>query len=70
MPVAALGHAAPADADLARARRAVEATVEHLRAALGPEEWERGTNPDIPGTKILDNPYTYTEFRSATTHGG
>lgn len=25
-------------------------------------------NPEIPETKILDNPYTYTEFRSADTH--
>ena len=26
-------------------------------------------NPDIPETKILDNPYTYTEFRTGATHG-
>lgn len=25
-------------------------------------------NPEIPETKILDNTYTYTEFRSADTH--
>jgi hypothetical protein len=25
-------------------------------------------NPEIPETKVLDNPYTYTEFRSAGTH--
>jgi hypothetical protein len=24
--------------------------------------------PDIPETKILDNPYTYTDYRTATTH--
>ncbi|MGH3320481.1 MAG: hypothetical protein ACRDN9_09925 [Streptosporangiaceae bacterium] len=46
------------------------------RAELGPEEWEKGMHPDIPETKILDNPYTYTytytytEYRSASTHGG
>jgi hypothetical protein len=27
-------------------------------------------NPDVPQTKVLDNPYTYTEYRSAATHGG
>lgn len=54
--------------DLAAARRAVEATVDHLRSALGEDAWRRGMNPDIPETKILDNPYTYTEYRSATTH--
>ncbi|MFI9731073.1 amidohydrolase family protein [Streptomyces sp. NPDC052092] len=56
--------------DLAKARRTVEATAEFLRGRLGPEAWERGMDPDIPETKILDNPYTYTGYRSATTHGG
>jgi cytosine/adenosine deaminase-related metal-dependent hydrolase len=55
--------------DLAKARRTVEATVEHLQNALGAEAWEKGMNPDIPETKILDNPYTYTDYRSAATHG-
>ena len=44
--------------DLDRARQAVEATVEHLQSTLGPEAWAKGMNPDIPATKILDNPYT------------
>jgi len=56
--------------DLAKARRCVQATVEHLRAELGEEAWLKGMNPDIPATKVLDNPYTYTDFRSAATHGG
>ena len=55
--------------DLAAARRAVEETVDHLRAELGEDEWGQGMNPDIPETKILDNPYQYTDYRSATTHG-
>jgi 5-methylthioadenosine/S-adenosylhomocysteine deaminase len=54
--------------DLPAARRAVEATVDHLRGALGDEAWQQGMNPDVPETKVLDNPYTYTEYRSATTH--
>jgi cytosine/adenosine deaminase-related metal-dependent hydrolase len=54
--------------DLPAARRTVEQTVEHLRATLGEEAWQQGMNPDIPETKILDNPYTYTEYRSAATH--
>ncbi len=54
--------------DLAAARRAVEQTVEHLRGTLGEEAWGQGMNPDIPETKILDNPYTYTDYRSAATH--
>ena len=55
--------------DLAAARRAVEETVDHLRGELGEDEWRQGMNPDIPETKILDNPYQYTDYRSATTHG-
>jgi len=55
--------------DLAAARRTVEATVEHLQTELGAEAWEAGMNPEIPETKILDNPYTYTDYRSGSTHG-
>jgi 5-methylthioadenosine/S-adenosylhomocysteine deaminase len=56
------------DIDLARAREVVGATVEHLQSQLGPEEWAKGMNPDIPETKILDNPYQYTDFASSQTH--
>jgi cytosine/adenosine deaminase-related metal-dependent hydrolase len=55
--------------DLAAVRREVEATVEHLRGTLGAEAWAEGMNPDVPETTILDNPYTYTGFHSASTHG-
>jgi cytosine/adenosine deaminase-related metal-dependent hydrolase len=54
--------------DLAAARRTVEATVEHLRGTLGEDAWARGMNPEVPTTKVLDNPYTYTDYRSASTH--
>lgn len=57
-------------ADLGKARRVVESTVDYLQRQLGPEAWETGMHPEIPETKILDNPYTYTEYRSASTHGG
>ncbi|WP_369015848.1 amidohydrolase family protein [Actinocrinis puniceicyclus] len=53
--------------DLAAVRREVEATTEYLRASLGDEAWFKGMNPDIPESKVLDNPYTYTEYRSAAT---
>jgi N-acyl-D-aspartate/D-glutamate deacylase len=56
--------------DLDRARSLVESTVEHLQSQLGPEEWAKGMNPDVPETQILDNPYTYTEYKSDVTHGG
>jgi cytosine/adenosine deaminase-related metal-dependent hydrolase len=55
--------------DLDAARRAVEATVAHLRSSLGDEAWEKGMNPDVPQTTILDNPYTYTDYHSASTRG-
>ncbi|QJY49736.1 amidohydrolase family protein [Pseudonocardia broussonetiae] len=58
------------DVDLAAVRRTVDATVEHLRSTMGEEAWQQGMNPDVPETKVLDNPYTYTDYRSAGTHGG
>jgi cytosine/adenosine deaminase-related metal-dependent hydrolase len=54
--------------DLAAARHAVEQTVEHLRATIGEEAWQQGMSPDVPETKILDNPYTYTDYQSSSTH--
>ncbi len=54
--------------DLAAIRREVDGTVEHLRSALGQEAWEKGMNPDVPETTLLDNPYTYTDYASETTH--
>jgi cytosine/adenosine deaminase-related metal-dependent hydrolase len=57
-------------ADLPAVRRSVEATVEHLRSTMGEDAWRQGMNPDVPETKVLDNPYTYTDYRSAGTHGG
>jgi len=55
--------------DLNASRRAVEDTVAHLQTTLGQAAWEQGMNPDVPETKILDNPYTYTDFRTGSTHG-
>ncbi len=54
--------------DLANVRHTVERTVEHLRSSLGEDDWATGMNPEIPETAILDNPYTYTNYRSSKTH--
>jgi len=48
--------------DLAKARHVTEQTVEHLMSKLGPEAWAEGMHPEVPETKVLDNPYTYTEW--------
>lgn len=48
--------------DLADARRRVEATIEHLIGEMGQDAWDKGMNPDIPETKVMDNPYTYTQW--------
>ncbi len=57
---------------LAKARQVVEQTVEYLHAQLGPEAWAEGMHPEIPETKVLDNPYTYTTWDagSAQWKGG
>jgi 5-methylthioadenosine/S-adenosylhomocysteine deaminase len=49
-------------ADLAKARQVIGQTVEHLMSELGPDAWTEGMHPEIPETKVLDNPYTYTEW--------
>jgi cytosine/adenosine deaminase-related metal-dependent hydrolase len=54
--------------DLAAARQRIDRTVEHLRETLGEQAWQQGMNPDVPETKVLDNPYTYTDYQSANTH--
>jgi 5-methylthioadenosine/S-adenosylhomocysteine deaminase len=54
------------DVDLAKARQVVERTVEYLMAELGDEAWASGMHPEIPETKVLDNPYTYTKWDSET----
>ncbi|MFJ2157100.1 amidohydrolase family protein [Streptomyces sp. NPDC087856] len=56
------------DTDLAAVRHTVERTVDHLRSTMGEDAWTKGMNPDVPETKILDNPYTYTDYRSTSTH--
>jgi cytosine/adenosine deaminase-related metal-dependent hydrolase len=56
------------DADLASVRATVDATVEHLRSALGEQAWRAGMYPDLPSAEVLDNPYQYTEYKSGSTH--
>jgi cytosine/adenosine deaminase-related metal-dependent hydrolase len=51
--------------DLAAARRAVEETVEFAMRELG-DAWTAGMHPEIPETKVLDNPYTYTQWDAGT----
>jgi 5-methylthioadenosine/S-adenosylhomocysteine deaminase len=55
--------------ELAAARSGIEATVSYLQSEMGEAAWKEGMNPDVPATKVLDNPYTYTDYRSAATHG-
>ncbi|MFC4121698.1 amidohydrolase family protein [Nonomuraea zeae] len=54
--------------DLAAARAQAGRTIDYLRGEMGEEAWEKGMNPDIPASKVLDNPYTYTDYRSDSTH--
>jgi len=58
------------DIDLAAVRREVDETVSYLRTELGDDEWQKGMNPDIPESKVLDNPYQYTDFQSSATRSG
>ena len=56
--------------DAATVRRDVDATIEHLTSAMGDEVWKAGMQPDLPeDSKVLDNPYQYTDYQSESTHG-
>jgi hypothetical protein len=46
--------------DIGKARRVVSETVDYLKGVLGPQAWDEGMHPDIPETRVLENPYTYT----------
>jgi 5-methylthioadenosine/S-adenosylhomocysteine deaminase len=51
-------------------RRSIDATIDHLRTAMGDETWNAGMHPEMPeGSKVLDNPYQYTDYQSDSTHG-
>ena len=54
--------------DLAAVRSDIDATVDHLRSALGEQDWAAGMSPDLPSRELLDNPYQYTDFKSEVTH--
>jgi cytosine/adenosine deaminase-related metal-dependent hydrolase len=58
--------------DLAPVRREIEDTVEYLRSQLGDEAWEQGMHPDLPAgeSKMLDNPYQYTDYKDESTRTG
>ena len=45
--------------DLARAKSAVEETVEFLANTIGEEAWNAGMHPDLRPKEIIDNPYKY-----------
>ena len=55
--------------DLADVRRQIDATVDHLRSALGDDVWKQGMNPDLPDDELFDNPYQYTDYAADTTPG-
>jgi len=49
-------------------KKNIAATVDYLVSEMGEPTWEAEMNPDIPETKVMDNPYTYTDYRSEDTH--
>ena len=48
--------------DLASARRAIEETVEYAQRTIAGDAWTSFMHPEIPETKILENPYQYTQW--------
>ena len=48
--------------DLAGARRAIEETVGYAQQTIAGDAWTGFMHPEIPETKILENPYQYTQW--------
>jgi len=48
--------------DLARAKRAVTATVEYAFSQMGEKAWHEAMNPEKPEVQTIENPYTYTDW--------
>jgi 5-methylthioadenosine/S-adenosylhomocysteine deaminase len=46
----------------------IEETVSYLQSEMGEDAWNESMTPEIPVSKVMDNPYTYTDFRSDETH--
>jgi 5-methylthioadenosine/S-adenosylhomocysteine deaminase len=55
--------------DLAKARQAVEQTVDYLKGVLGPQAWDEGMHPEIPATNVAENPYTYINDDKQSVNG-
>jgi cytosine/adenosine deaminase-related metal-dependent hydrolase len=55
--------------DIDGIRTKVENTIDYLRSVIGDEAWEKGMNPDVPDTALVENPYQYTDYRSDAARG-
>jgi cytosine/adenosine deaminase-related metal-dependent hydrolase len=55
--------------DIDGIRTQVENTIDYLRSVIGDEAWEKGMNPDVPETALVENPYQYTDYRSDAPRG-
>lgn len=55
------------DKAVAKNKADIANTVSYLQSEMGDEEWLQGMTPEIPQSKVMDNPYTYTDFRSDDT---
>jgi cytosine/adenosine deaminase-related metal-dependent hydrolase len=55
--------------DLAKARRAVEATISYLQSEMGDDAWQEAMNPELPRQELIPNPYTYTTWDGGRAAG-
>jgi 5-methylthioadenosine/S-adenosylhomocysteine deaminase len=53
------------DDQVARARRAIAESVEHVRSAMGDEAWQAAMHPEKVSVQPVDNPYQYSDFQPA-----
>ena len=53
------------DADLAAPGARSRRRWSTCASTLGEEAWEKGMNPDIPETALVENPYQYSDYGGA-----
>jgi 5-methylthioadenosine/S-adenosylhomocysteine deaminase len=54
------------DDQVARARRAIEESVEHVRSQMGADAWAAVMHPEKVDAVRVDNPYQYSHFQHGT----
>ncbi len=63
-----MDHRLLVDEQVARARRLIADSVEHVRSGMGEEAWQTAMPPEKIAVTPVDNPYQYSDFHHGDVH--